>query len=715
MAPTPPKSRGIRALGSLAPARISQLLGIVITTVACVLFLASQREEFEVPLLDQLELKIYDLRLRSLEPARPRHVTIAAIDEQSLARVGRWPWSRTVHAELAKQLDEAGAKVIAFDIFFSERESPKADAQLARAIGANKKTVLSTVFLVHPREVRYLSEARLKAGLEAIEPQAIAKAVGRKPGQEVLGVLANIPELQTGALYAGHINVQPDADGLYRRVPLVILHDGRYFPSSDVQVARAFYPDQDFSLEVASFGVVGMHIAGRHIPLDEQGHMLVRFRGKAGTFDTVSISDILERKVDPALLRDRVILVGGMAAALGDIRATPYDKTTQGVELRANVIENLIDGTVIERPDWMALVDAVAMALVGLLLVWLLPRFGVSGGGLLAGTLFAAYVVLAVLLFRSEGLWLNIVYPSLLIVALFASATLVHYFFRVSEQRYLKRAFAHYVPPAVVDDLVADAGKLQLGGEKRELTVLFSDIRGFTTLSEAMAPEDLVKLMNEYFTVMTGKVFEHRGSLDKYIGDAIMAVFGAPVAEPGHAALACRAALDMVRALRAFQQSLRQRGLPAIDIGIGINTGPMVVGNMGSASRFNYTVVGDAVNLASRIEHLNKEYATNILVSEYTYLPVKDEFPLAREVDRVRVRGRAQPVQLFELFTEGRSATLDWLDEYRAAYAVMREGDAARAAAMFAALHARTGDGVSGFHALHCASPQRRRVDETIV
>jgi adenylate cyclase len=221
-----------------------------------------------------------------------------------------------------------------------------------------------------------------------------------------------------------------------------------------------------------------------------------------------------------------------------------------------------------------------------------------------------------------------------------------------------------------------------------------------------------VKLMNEYFTVMTAKVFEHRGSLDKYIGDAIMAVFGAPQAEPQHAALACRSALDMLRALQTLRESWRARGIPPIDIGVGINTGPMVVGNMGSASRFNYTVVGDAVNLASRIEHLNKEYGTNILISEYTYKVVKDEFPRAREVDRVRVRGRAQPVHLYELFPDDRA--LDWLDEYRAAYAVMREGDASRAAGLFASLHARVGDGVSAFHALHCTTPERRRVDETM-
>src|SRR6185295_7148170 len=258
-------------------------------------------------------------------------------------------------------------------------------------------------------------------------------------------------------------------------------------------------------------------------------------------------------------------------------------------------------------------------------------------------------------------------------------------------------AFQHYVPPAVVEGLVADAGALRLGGEKRELTVLFSDIRGFTTLSEGMQPEELVKLMNEYFTVMTERVFAQRGSLDKYIGDAIMAVYGAPVAESEHPGQACRSALEMLRALDELLEKWRPAGLPAIGIGVGINTGPMIVGNMGSATRFNYTVVGDAVNLASRIESLNKTYGTSILISEYTYEQVKNEFPNTREVDSVKVRGREQPVKLYELFPEGRF-NADFLAEYREAYAAMGAADYARSAAMFEKL-AKTGDGVSAFHA----------------
>jgi adenylate cyclase len=382
------------------------------------------------------------------------------------------------------------------------------------------------------------------------------------------------------------------------------------------------------------------------------------------------------------------------------------------VELRASVIENLIDGNLVYRPDWMPLIDVTLMAIIGLLMVWLLPRFGVSGGGLLATALLGGYVAFAMTLFRSEGLWVNIVYPALVIVLLFATATLVSYFFTLSEKRYLKVAFQHYVPPAVVEDLVAEAGALRLGGEKRELTVLFSDIRGFTTLSEGMQPEELVKLMNEYFTVMTDRVFAHRGSLDKYIGDAIMALYGAPVVESEHPALACRSALDMMRALDELQKKWQAANLPKIGIGVGINTGSVVVGNMGSATRFNYTVVGDAVNLASRIESLNKNYGTSILISEYTYERVKGEFPDVREVDSVKVRGREQPVRLYELYLPGRYAA-DWLEDYREAYATLRRGDHARSATMFQQLHARNGDTVSKIHAQRQGG-DRRGGDRTI-
>ncbi len=689
---------------------MTRAAGIAITLGVIVLFLA------EVPLLDQLELKTYDMRLRALERTVPRYVTIAAIDEHSLAKLGRWPWSRTTFAQLIQRLDEAGAKVIAFDMFFSERESVRADAQFAGAIASSGKVVLGTVFL-NREEARHLGAASQARAFKAIAPQAIADiraASDVSPvfqTEEPYGVLANIAELQASTSYAGHINVLPDIDGVVRRSPLILRHGGRYFPAFDVQVARAFLGASALTLELAEYGIAGVNLGERQIALDEEGRLLVRYRGPERTFSAVSIADIIERKADVGMLRDRVVLIGNTAQGIGDIRVTPYGHAFPGVEIRANIIENLLEGNVLQRPGWITFVDVAGMLAVALIVLGLLPRLGVSWAAILAAALLATYLFLATMLFRTQGLWLNVVYPTLLIVLLFVSATLVYYFFAFYEKRYLKLAFQHYVPPAVVDGLVSGADRLRLGGEKRDLTVLFSDIRGFTSMSEAMAPEELVKLMNEYFTAMTDKVFEHHGSLDKYIGDAIMAVYGAPVAEAQHAALACRTALEMLTVLDELKAKWQPLGLPAIDIGVGINTGPMIVGNMGSASRFNYTVVGDSVNLASRIETLNKTYGTNILVSEYTYEVVKDEFPFAREIDSVRVRGRTQPVRLYELMREERYKSLHWLEEYRAAYKEMREGERTRAYELFTALHAHSADAASGYHAKVCKYPPRRQAD----
>jgi adenylate cyclase len=523
------------------------------------------------------------------------------------------------------------------------------------------------------------------------------------------GVLANIPLLQGSAAHTGHINALPDADGTLRRAPLVQRYDGRYYPSLSVQVARALLGGERLALRTEPYGIAGLEIGGRFVPTDEQGRLLVRYRGPEQTFATVSIADILAGRADPRLLRDRAVLIGATAKGIGDIRVTPYGAAYPGVELHANVVEDLLAGGFLRRPEWMGIVDVAILIALGLALAWVLPRAGVRGGALLALGALAAYLILAWQLFQAQGLWLNVVYPTLLVAALFVSTTLVQYFSAESEKRYLRTAFQHYVTATVIDEIVADTGKLRLGGEKRELSVLFSDIRGFTSISEKFAPEELVRFLNIYFTAMTDKVFDHKGSLDKYIGDAIMAVFGAPIADPHHARGACRAALDMVGALKRLEGEWQRNGLPAlqVDIGIGINSGPMIVGNMGSVDRFNYTVTGDAVNLAARIEPLNKIYGTSILVSEYTYEQAKDELPGAREIDRVRVRGREQYVRLYELIPEGRYASLDWLGEFAEAYRLMRGGDDARAAERFEALHARVGDAVSAYHAQACRKGRR--------
>ncbi len=699
---------------SLAPDRLARKVGAGLTVLLVVIYYLG------VPLLDLLELKTYDMRLRALPPAPPQHVAIAAIDERSLAELGRWPWSRATLSAVFDRLDQAGARVIAFDGFFAEPESQQADERLARAVGSGRRVVLGMLFLVDRREALQVGAERTERARQAIAGQAIEEVrQGGTAGEffmpELHGVLANIPLLQRSAAYSGHINADPDPDGALRRIALVHRYDRRYYPALSVQIARAFLGDPRPVLNTEPYGIAGLEIGGRVVPTDEQGRLLVRYRGPGQTVATISVADILSGRADPKLLRDRAVLIGATATGIGDIRVTPLDTAYPGVELHANVVEDLLAGGVLRRPEWMGAVDVGILLIFGFALAWGLPRAGVRGGALLALGALAGYLFIAQQLFQAQGLWLNVVYPTLLIAALFVSTTLVQYFSTESEKRYLRSAFQHYVTATVIDEIVADAGKLRLGGEKRELSVLFCDIRGFTSISEKLAPEDLVKFLNIFFTEMTDKVFDHRGSLDKYIGDAVMALFGAPIAEPQHARFACRAALGMVGALKRLEGEWQRNGLPSlpVEIGIGINSGPMIVGNMGSVNRFNYTVTGDAVNLASRIEALNKTYGTSILVSEHTYEQAKEELPRAREIDRVRVRGREQSVRIYELIPEGRYAGLDWLDEFAEAYRMMREGDLEGAAGRFEALQARVGDPVSAHHAQACRKARRRESDRS--
>jgi adenylate cyclase len=681
----------------LTPVSLARVLGLVLTLLIAAFYVAG------FGLLDLLELKTYDMRLRALPGAPADRVTIAAIDEKSLSELGRWPWSRETLARLVERLEQSGARVIAFDVFFPEEESPAADTRLARAIRQHGRVVLSTVFLLDESDTRHLGAETLDRARRALEPQAIGAIrrtgeVGEFPMPAPRAVLINVPRLQEAALHSGHINVMPDADGTLRRAPLIVRYGEHYFPSADVMAARAFLDDAAPLLNLAPYGVVGLDLGNRFIPTDEFGRMLIRYLGPERTFATVSAADILHGRADAGLLRDRVVLIGPTAKGIGDIRVTPWSPVFPGVEVRASIIQGLIAGGFLQRPEWMAVFDTIVIVVLGFALAWWLPKLSVRTGAAAAAAVLFAWLAAASIAFRAEGLWLTVVHPALLVVALFVSTTLVQYFSTENERRRIKTAFQYYVPAKVVDEIVADVNKLKLGGEKRELTVLFSDIRGFTAIAEQLAPEELVRLLNLYLTRMTEQVFRHDGLLDKYVGDAIMAVYGAPIPRADHAVAACRTALDMMRELLALQAQWRAAGRPVLDIGIGINTGPMVVGNMGSETRFDYTVIGDAVNLGSRIEAMNKIYGTHILLSEFTHRQVREAFPALREIDVARIRGREQPVRLFELIPENRYPSLDWLPEFARAYRLYHTGAVVEALAVFERLAREIGDPVSRYY-----------------
>jgi adenylate cyclase len=716
---------------SFIPAIISaRKIALLLTAVVVASYLLGNQ------LLDTIELKTYDMRLRSSPPAGPvKNVVIAAIDEKSLARLGRWPWSRRTLATLIKKLDALGARVIALDVFFAESENRKlleqiqrlegesgysanstpfaalkralaADTKLADAIAESGHVVLSMVFLMSPGETRQIPPDEAQRVFNDVKAQAIRVTGAGDTADfsmpEPAGLLANVSDIRRAARYAGHINSIPDLDGTLRWTPLVMRYQGYFFPSADVQAVRVFKQTDDIVLHTSEYGITGLGLGDRVIATDQFGRALIHYYGPEQTIPTFSVADVLDDRLDPAAVAGKIVVVGATAKGIGDIRVTPYGSAFPGAEIRASTIQNLIDDDFINRPPWIRLLDVANMLALAALLCWLLPRGRLATGAGLALALFVLYTAAAVLIFRTELLWLNIVYPAMLIAILFFSFTIAKYVSAETGKRQIKAAFQHYVAPKIVDEIIDNVDRLRLGGEKRTLTVLFSDIRGFTAVAQALAPEDLVRLLNVYLTQMSEKVFRHEGLLDKYIGDAIMAVYGAPIYREDHALLACRTALDMLAELRLLQADWKAQGLPLLDIGIGINTGPMVVGNMGSRDRFDYTVIGDAVNLGSRIENLNKTYGTRVLLSEFTYACVRGEFPHLREIDVTQVRGRREPVKIYELLPSEADSSLDWLPEFQHAYGLLRQQRYREAAAIFARLSETEHDAVSRYHWQHC-------------
>ena len=401
-------------------------------------------------------------------------------------------------------------------------------------------------------------------------------------------------------------------------------------------------------VRVATYGVEGIKMGNRFIPTDENGQMLINYLGPAKTFRHYSISDILARKTPPGSFKDKIVLVGATAVGIYDLRNTPFSPVFPGVEIHANVIDNILRGEFINKPKWTRLYDVISIVAIGFLIGFVVPRLGAIRGMLFALVLFTIHILSSYWLFSHHRIWASMVYPLLTGVLVYTCMTVYHYITEERERKKIRGAFSYYVSGSVVSEMLKNPEKLKLGGDKKDLSVLFSDIRGFTTISEGLTPEELVHLLNEYLTVMTNVVFKHDGTLDKYMGDAIMAVYGAPLDQPDHPHRACRSALDMIGELKKLNEKWIREGKKPLDIGIGINTGMMMVGNMGSEQRFDYTVMGDAVNLGSRLEGANKNYQTNVLISEFTQERVKDSF-VCMELDSVQVKGKLRPVRIFQL------------------------------------------------------------------
>jgi adenylate cyclase len=663
--------------------RLQRLIRLALSAFILFVLLIDTSGLYKYPFVKQLENWTYDARLNFTRPdTLDERVVIVDIDESSLAEVGRWPWGRDKLATLVENLFGLyQADVVGFDIVFAEKDESSGlqqFEQLARTTLKNNTEYREEFERIRPSLLHdeifansligkdvvlgYYFKSSLQeteTGVTGLLPPALTKMdvqwSQRLPINEAAGYAGNLDILQASARSGGYFdNPYVDADGVFRRVPLIQAYQGYLFASLALATAQVYLDTAGIELTVETEGSKGsteyyalesIKLKNYHIPVDANGAVFVPYRGRQGSFTYLPAHMVLNAKADPAQLRGKIVLIGTSAPGLLDLRSTPVQNIYPGVEVHANIISGILDHRIKHKPAWTIGYEFVLLVVIAASMALLLPL--VSPLLAAAGTLGFTGIVLAGTLFAwNSNLILPLASPLLLIVLIFMLHMTYGFFIESRGKRQLANLFGHYIPPELVDEMSESPEEYSLDGENREMTVLFSDVRGFTTISEGMDPKQLTQLMNALLTPMTRVIHKNRGTIDKYMGDAIMSFWGAPLADSEHARHALYAAMEMMDELKIMQEEFRQHGWPEVNIGIGLNTGNMNVGNMGSEFRMAYTVLGDAVNLGSRLEGLTKNYGVNIIVSEST----KSEVPefLFRELDLVRVKGKNEPVAIFE-------------------------------------------------------------------
>ncbi|MCX6568770.1 MAG: adenylate/guanylate cyclase domain-containing protein [Candidatus Aminicenantes bacterium] len=640
-----------------------------------------------------LEWKSWDARVQLLAdpPRASTDIVLLAIDQYSLDVYEKeqglgWPWPRQIYAPVLDFLKAGGAKAVFFDLILSEASTYGIDDDRLFAEAMTRTgNVFLPVFLSAEEREAEAGETRL------LERSALDRSHVPGPAVHALkSVSLPVDVLAAAAVKMGNVQFVPDGDSIYRRLPLVFSYGDRLLPALPLAMAE-FISER-----------VDLH----KVPLDRSGNMILHFFGPDLTYRTYSIGAIinsqarieegLEPQVQPREFVGKTVIVGTKAAGLLDFRPTPFGGVYPGMEILATAIDNIVHGGAIrEAPvavTWVSVLFFALLAGIGTTMLKKIGHLAVLGLALptvaWAGSLLAA----------RAGLWVEFVAPAVAGVAAFIAASLLNYGIEGRQRRFIKSAFRYYLSPQVIDRVLDNPSLLRLGGERREITAFFSDVAGFTSISEGLSPEDLVGLLNAYLSEMTDIILDLGGTLDKYEGDAIIAFWNAPIDQPDHALRACRAALRCQRRLAERREDFLRRYGHEVHMRIGVNSGPAVVGNMGSERRFDYTAMGDTMNLASRLEGAGKVYGVSTLVGEETERRVRDEI-LAREVDIIRVVGKKQPVRVFELLGEKGAVPAEELEKaarFGRALEAYRARRFSEAAALFEAL---AGDPVAAVYA----------------
>ncbi len=703
------------------------LPGLLVTAAMCVLHWS--RPDW----LGFLDYKVYDtLLLQRPKKAPTGHVVVVDLDEKSLAEVGQWPWPRHQIALLLGRLSQAGVAAVGMDIVFSEPDQtsparvrrslaalgvdmdfvglPEAlrdnDVLLARNL-QNGPYVLGYFFTFRPEDA-----ASTEKTCQLPPPRL---AVRRAPGMadaplelaRATSAVCPLPELSQAGKWAGFFNSFPDHDNIVRWVPLSVSYNGSPYPSLAVAtLMRAFgdrgavlavepnpYGGQDMTLSL-DLGTLGK----RAVPVDKHGRMLLDFRGPARTFPYVSAVDVMRGRAERKALEGKIAFIGTSVRGLEDIRATPVDQSYPGVEAHATAADMILDGSFLRRPLDVWYLELAILAVFGLgvsLQLMLTRALWVGVTSALAGVLMWSGSAWAM---NSLDCYVSPLTPLLALAANFTLLTFLKFLREENQKRFIQSAFSHYLSPKVVAEIVSEPGRLTLTGEEKDVSILFSDVRGFTTLSEKLTPTQVVDLLHAYLTPMTRIITARTGTLDKFIGDAVMAFWNAPLDVPGHPAQALNAALDMIAALDDLNPQFQARYGVTIQVGIGLATGCVRVGNFGSEDLFDYTIIGDTVNLCSRLEGLTKFYHLRLLVTQSLRDGAGEGHPW-QEVDRVRVKGKHEPVTIHTVRPDAQPGELE---RWRAALDAYRAADFATARQAFLALAAETGQDLYTLYAERC-------------
>ena len=673
---------------SAMPKKLKQglLIGSVATLVAVLLHSAGAMDNW-------LERALWDWRVRTFHDRLPRRedIRLIDIDQSSIDWAEKhqgvpWPWPRQVYVRVLRYLKQAGAKAVIFDGLLNNDSSWGVEDDLAFSRGIAETGIFVPVAMIGRDGGKHTSWPT-ELGLPDIDVEGFDAFLTSREGKRLSKPRAHfpIPEIATNCTLVGDALLMSDSDGVARRTPPFRIFDGHFVPSLGLAAYMAVNPDATLKLSNRI-----LHVGDHSIPFDASGRSVLSFKRFPDDY-SVSIASVIQSynqlkkgiapTVDPAHFKDCYVFVGTTAAALLDLKPTPLDTQAPGVDIHVAFLENLLSDGFIRRSPLSTV----------LLITFALSALAATAAGacssawktVLAFVFFLALPLVPGVAAYLSGYWLPIGVLQVSVLLAMVGAVFVNYMLEGHQKRFIRSAFKQYLSPIVIERLLEDPGHLRLGGETKDLTIFFSDIQGFTTISETLDPQTLTSLLNDYLTAMTDIILEEGGTIDKYEGDAIIAFWNAPVDQSNHAIRGVRAALRCQQKLEELRPEFKERVGHDILARIGMNTGSVVVGNMGSTQRFDYTFLGDAGNLASRLEGINKQYGTFVMISESTLSQLEDNFA-ARELSRVRVKGKLKPVTVFEpMLKEQHTERADMLNTFDAGLKAYYKGDFKAAIAEF--------------------------------